>query len=134
MCVHPDRLTPVKICDFDLGSGIHFNNSLGSPVATPQLLTPVGSAEFMAPEVVEAFVGEAITYDKRCDLWSLGVVMYILLCGYAPFYGQCGRDCGWERGENCRGCQVNPDCCSRAVEVVEWKLTQIWRLALVFLI
>ncbi|XP_051166152.1 MAP kinase-interacting serine/threonine-protein kinase 1-like isoform X2 [Leptopilina boulardi] len=105
LCVHPDKLTPIKVCDFDLGSGIKFNNSLSSPVATPQLLTPVGSAEFMAPEVVEAFIGEANYYDKRCDLWSLGVIMYILLCGYPPFYGNCGTDCGWERGENCRACQ-----------------------------
>jgi serine/threonine protein kinase len=66
----------------------------------------VGSAEFMAPEVVEAFVGESNSYDKRCDLWSLGVIMYILLCGYPPFYGNCGSDCGWERGENCQACQV----------------------------
>jgi MAP kinase interacting serine/threonine kinase len=66
----------------------------------------VGSAEFMAPEVVEAFIGESNSYDKRCDLWSLGVIMYILLCGYPPFYGSCGSDCGWERGENCQACQV----------------------------
>ena len=61
----------------------------------------------MAPEVVEAFTGvnEATTYDKRCDLWSLGVIMYILLCGYPPFYGCCGSDCGWERGEFCQNCQ-----------------------------
>ncbi|XP_034186768.1 MAP kinase-interacting serine/threonine-protein kinase 1 isoform X2 [Osmia lignaria lignaria] len=105
LCVYPDKLTPIKVCDFDLGSGIKFNNSLSSPVATPQLLTPVGSADFMAPEVVEAFIGEANYYDKRCDLWSLGVIMYILLCGYPPFYGNCGSDCGWERGENCQACQ-----------------------------
>lgn len=59
----------------------------------------------MAPEVVEAFTGEATTYDKRCDIWSLGVIMYILLCGYPPFYGCCGSDCGWERGEFCANCQ-----------------------------
>uniref|UniRef100_A0A1B6C9X3 non-specific serine/threonine protein kinase n=1 Tax=Clastoptera arizonana TaxID=38151 RepID=A0A1B6C9X3_9HEMI len=106
LCVHPDQLSPVKICDFDLGSGIKFNSSINSPLATPQLLTPVGSAEFMAPEVVEAFVGEANSYDKRCDLWSLGVVMYILLCGYPPFYGRCGSDCGWEKGETCSDCQA----------------------------
>lgn len=107
LCVYRDRLCPIKICDFDLGSGIRFQSSVASPLATPQLLTPVGSAEFMAPEVVEAFIGEteAIAYDKRCDLWSLGVIMYILLCGYPPFYGKCGSDCGWERGDNCSACQ-----------------------------
>ncbi|KAJ8928036.1 hypothetical protein NQ314_019447 [Rhamnusium bicolor] len=86
LCVHKDRLCPIKICDFDLGSGIRFQSSVSSPLATPQLLTPVGSAEFMAPEVVEAFIGESdsTSYDKRCDLWSLGVIMYILLCGYPP--------------------------------------------------
>ncbi|CAH0555515.1 unnamed protein product [Brassicogethes aeneus] len=107
LCVHKDRLCPIKICDFDLGSGIRFQSSVSSPLATPQLQTPVGSAEFMAPEVVEAFVGDTETssYDKRCDLWSLGVITYILLCGYPPFYGKCGNDCGWERGDNCRACQ-----------------------------
>jgi len=105
LCVYPDRLTPVKICDFDLGSGIKFNSNLNSPISTPELLTPVGSAEFMAPEVVDAFVGQATGYDKRCDLWSLGIVMYILLCGYPPFYGNCGSGCGWERGEACQSCQ-----------------------------
>lgn len=59
----------------------------------------------MAPEVVELFVGEANYYDKRCDLWSLGVIAYILLCGYPPFSGNCQQDCGWNRGENCRSCQ-----------------------------
>ena len=28
-----------------------------------------------------------------------------MLCGYPPFYGQCGEDCGWERGEACQDCQ-----------------------------
>lgn len=65
----------------------------------------VGSAEFMAPEVVTLFEGEANYYDKRCDLWSLGVIAYILLCGYPPFSGNCEQDCGWNRGENCTNCQ-----------------------------
>jgi len=157
LCEHYDKVVPVKICDFDLASGLKevrelrnkmgsagssslpfqsggqsfenpighhdfqpFNQDVGGAdsgihlgrgdddfsVTTPELLTPVGSVEFMAPEVVESLVGvEANSYDKRCDLWSLGVIMYMLLCGYPPFYGNCSADCGWERGEACRVCQ-----------------------------
>lgn len=105
LCVNPDTLCPIKLCDFDLGSGIRFQTSLADELATPRLMTPVGSADFMAPEVVDAFLGEANYYDKRCDLWSLGVIMYILLFGRPPFTGKCGKQCGWARGENCNACQ-----------------------------
>ncbi|XP_070562995.1 MAP kinase-interacting serine/threonine-protein kinase 1-like isoform X2 [Ptychodera flava] len=105
LCEYQDKVSPVQICDFDLGSGLTMNSTQNTPVTTPELLTPVGSAEYMAPEVVDAFIGEASPYDKRCDLWSLGVILYIMLSGKPPFYGQCGSDCGWERGEACFGCQ-----------------------------
>lgn len=34
------QISPVKICDFDLGSGIKLNSD-SSPISTPELLTPV---------------------------------------------------------------------------------------------
>merc|ERR1712176_587808 len=69
LCNDPEDFTRVKICDFDLGG-----QKLDIPyLSTPLLDSPVGSAEFMAPEVVDLFVGHKSTYDKRCDMWSLGI-------------------------------------------------------------
>ncbi|CAF4998101.1 unnamed protein product, partial [Rotaria magnacalcarata] len=103
-----DSLVPIKLCDFDLGSAIRLNSNKTTPITTPELSTPVGSVEFMAPEVVDAWTsleGSLQMYDKRCDLWSLGVIIYIMLSGYPPFYGTCGHTCGWNKGEECEQCQ-----------------------------
>lgn len=104
LCQYADSVIPVKICDFDLGSSIKINSQSATPVTTPVLCSPVGSAEYLAPEVVEAFIND-MSYDKRCDLWSLGVIVYIMLSGKCPFTGKCGSDCGWDRGQECSDCQ-----------------------------
>lgn len=100
LCKYEEEIVPIKICDFNLASGLEEMNCI-----TPELYTPVGSAEYMAPEVVDAFQGDAPAYDKRCDLWSLGVILFIMLSGKAPFFGNCGEDCEWEKGGSCYECQ-----------------------------
>ncbi len=41
------QISPVKICDFDLGSGIKLNSD-SSPISTPELLTPVSPPAYCA--------------------------------------------------------------------------------------
>eukprot|EP00979_Chaetoceros_neogracilis_P006416 scaffold1307_cov260-Chaetoceros_neogracile.AAC.4 len=64
---------PVKIIDFGLSRHAVLPGSM--------MKTKVGTPYYVAPEVLKR------KYTKSCDIWSIGVISYILLCGYPPFYG-----------------------------------------------
>lgn len=69
-----DEDSKIKIIDFGLARE-HFGG------IEPHMSTTVGTPYYIAPEVLRK------KYTKSCDLWSVGVIAYILLCGYPPFNG-----------------------------------------------
>lgn len=62
---NPDSL---RICDFGFGKQLRAENGL--------LTTPCYTANFVAPEVLRKQ-----GYDAACDVWSLGVLLFIMLSG-----------------------------------------------------
>jgi len=61
----------IKITDFGLAR--FFDNSL--------MMTGWGTPGYVAPEILS---GKG--YTSSVDIWSIGVILYILLCGFPPFY------------------------------------------------
>lgn len=61
----------IKLIDFGFAKTCLGSRSLETPCYTPY---------YAAPEIF-GYDG----YDKSCDAWSIGVVVYIMMCGYPPF-------------------------------------------------
>ncbi|GLV31833.1 Ribosomal protein S6 kinase II [Carabus blaptoides fortunei] len=62
----------IKICDMGFAKQLRADNGL--------LMTPCYTANFVAPEVLKRQ-----GYDAACDIWSLGVILYVMLAGHCPF-------------------------------------------------
>eukprot|EP01038_Epipyxis_sp_PR26KG_P006797 gene6797-9310_t len=69
--------SPLILIDFGLSK--HFSPE-------EKLTQKVGSCYYTAPEVLNG------NYDFRCDIWSLGVLCYMLLSGTPPFFGKSVED------------------------------------------
>eukprot|EP00980_Cylindrotheca_fusiformis_P030184 scaffold24525_cov162-Cylindrotheca_fusiformis.AAC.1 len=67
-----DNPKDVRITDFECAKVVAFPNSLH---------TQCGTQEYVAPEVLE----NKPAYDVSCDMWTIGVIVFIMLGGYYPF-------------------------------------------------
>lgn len=71
--IGPIHKNVVKVIDFGLACSFRPGCFLSSRIGTP---------EYVAPEVLSN------KYNHKCDLWSCGVLLYVLLSGFLPFYGR----------------------------------------------
>ncbi len=72
-----DKTFKIKIIDFGLAS-------YGYPCKNL-----VGTSGFFAPEMIYS----PQNYDSNCDIWSLGCILYFMVCKYYPFYFSHEREC-----------------------------------------
>ena len=68
---------PLKLIDFGFSE---------SYIEIESMKQIVGTSYFLAPEIATE-----CGYSERCDLWSMGVILYMILCGEAPFFGSTKR-------------------------------------------
>lgn len=63
----------IKVIDFGASQKFETNKKMNQIY---------GTAYYIAPEILKS------EYNEKCDIWSIGVIMYILLSGKPPFYGE----------------------------------------------
>ena len=69
-----DEFSEIKITDFGLAK-------YTSGPQAEAMTTACGTPGYVAPEVISG-----TEYDSKVDMWSLGVIAYVILCGFPPFY------------------------------------------------
>ncbi|KAH9253702.1 hypothetical protein BASA81_008320 [Batrachochytrium salamandrivorans] len=88
------RNSPIKISDFGLAKIVD-ESSVSS------MTTVCGTKAYCAPEVNfgREIARQGLKYSAKVDVWSMGVILYVLLGGYHPFdpYGKSRDDVLWQR-------------------------------------
>ncbi|CAD8093543.1 unnamed protein product [Paramecium primaurelia] len=73
--------SPLKVIDFGLSVIFHDNHVEKLNQGKVSMTTRAGTPYYISPEILDG------KYDESCDIWSAGVILYILISGVPPFYG-----------------------------------------------
>ena len=71
--LNKDKNSPIKVIDFGMSKRFDSKHFMSEKV---------GTAYYISPEVLQG------KYDEKCDIWSAGVILYIIICGYPCFNGE----------------------------------------------
>ena len=71
--LNKDENSPIKVIDFGMSKRFDSKHFMSEKV---------GTAYYISPEVLQG------KYDEKCDIWSAGVILYIIICGYPCFNGE----------------------------------------------
>ena len=72
--------------DKDIIKLIDFGTAIEVKDKGKKLKKVIGTPYYIAPEVLKE------NYNEKCDIWSCGVILFILLCGYPPFNGRSNKE------------------------------------------
>ena len=75
--INKDENSDLKVIDFGTSRSFKADEKMKKRLGTPY---------YIAPEVLKR------EYNEKCDIWSCGVILYILLAGYPPFNGKSEQD------------------------------------------
>jgi calcium-dependent protein kinase len=75
----------VKVIDF--GIAATFEKGPDGATGKKTLKTKAGTPYYIAPEILKVNASGS-RYNEKCDVWSCGVILYILLSGTPPFSGE----------------------------------------------
>lgn len=81
MCDVEKDKTSVKVGDFGMSTFVGVDGLVRGRCGTPG---------YVAPEILTADSGQGC--GDKVDLFSVGVTLYVMLCGYEPFYGENEKD------------------------------------------
>ena len=91
---YSDGTKRLKLCDFGLATIKRANEKLDFVC---------GTATYVSPEMIRAtgkiykkkskkyFLINLLGYDEGIDVWAMGIIAYILLCGFPPFRSESGE-------------------------------------------
>ena len=71
--LNEDENSPIQVIDFGMSKRFDSKHFMSEKV---------GTAYYISPEVLQG------KYDEKCDIWSAGVILYIIICGYPCFNGE----------------------------------------------